>query len=82
VRRGRAAVRECEHRRRWTKDKVCLIGLGRIRTPDTYQPTYPKFMKKKKKSDTLPIRIGGVSDTYPYPKRIGYAIRAARDISV
>jgi len=34
------------------------------------------------KSDTRRIRILGVSDTYPYPIRIGYAIRAFLDVSV
>jgi hypothetical protein len=38
--------------------------------------------EKKKKSDTPPIRIGSVSDTYPYPVRIGYAIRDAMDVSM
>ena len=54
------------------RDKVCLIGLGRIHTPDTYQPTYPKFMKKRKNrilhryvsaAYRIRIRIRNVSDT-------------------
>jgi hypothetical protein len=37
--------------------------------------------ENKEKSDTPRIRIGGVSDTYPYPIRIRYAIRCFLDVS-
>ena len=60
----------------------CVFGLGRIHKADTYQPTYPIFVKIIKKSDTSRIRIHGVSDTYPYPIRIGYAIRGFLQVSV
>jgi hypothetical protein len=38
--------------------------------------------ENNKKSDTPRIRIQGILDTYPYPIRIGYAIRGFRDVSV
>jgi hypothetical protein len=38
--------------------------------------------ENNKKSDTPRIRIQGVSDTYPYLIRIGYAIRGFRDVSM
>jgi hypothetical protein len=37
--------------------------------------------ENKEKSDTPSIRIRGVSDTYPYPIRIRYAIRCFLDVS-
>ena len=40
------------------------------------------FNENNTKSDTRMIRILGVSDTYPYPIRIGYAIRGFSEVSV
>ena len=45
-------------------------------------PRIQYSQKKNKKTDTRRIRIYGVSDTYPYPICIGYAIRHQTDVSV
>jgi hypothetical protein len=72
-----------------TEEYWAVVGLGRIhrrryayRHADTYQQNVSEFCKNNKKSDTPRIRIGRVSDTYPYPKRIGHAIRLFPEVSV
>ena len=64
-------VSECG--RRGQRDKGCLTGLGRIHNADTYQPTYPIFVK------IIKIRILRRCVSLAYQTRIRIRIRYVSD---